>query len=87
MANQWIEHVKAYQNKHPDVSWKECMVKAKSSYKPKPKGGMAVVPVKGKRPKKVKEIVKEVVVDVVEDAVEEAVETAVKKRGRPAKKK
>jgi len=36
MANEWIEHVKAYASKNK-VSYKEAMSKAKASYKPKGK--------------------------------------------------
>lgn len=31
--NQWIQHVKAYQAKHPNLTYKECLKKAKKTYK------------------------------------------------------
>jgi hypothetical protein len=33
MANAWINHLKAYQAKHPNKSYKQCMKDAKPSYK------------------------------------------------------
>ena len=34
--NDWSTHLKAFRKAHPSLSLKECMIKAKSSYK---KGG------------------------------------------------
>jgi len=34
MTNPWISHLKKYHAAHPNLSYKEAMVKAKSSYKP-----------------------------------------------------
>jgi hypothetical protein len=34
--NSWLEHVKKYRQKHPNLSYKECLQKAKTTYK---KGG------------------------------------------------
>jgi hypothetical protein len=31
-TNPWIKHVKAYQNAHPSLSYKEAMQKARASY-------------------------------------------------------
>lgn len=31
----YMAHVKKYQRLHPSLSWKQCMIKARSSYKPK----------------------------------------------------
>ena len=32
-ANPWLQHVKAYREKHPDVPYKQVLKDAKSSYK------------------------------------------------------
>lgn len=37
--NKWIQHVKAYHKKHPNLSWNEAMKKARPSYKKVKKGG------------------------------------------------
>lgn len=34
MPNKWISHVLAYQKKHPNLSYGDCLVKARASYKP-----------------------------------------------------
>ena len=33
MPNQWIKHVKAYHAKHPKLSYKEALTRARPSYK------------------------------------------------------
>lgn len=33
--NPWLAHVKAVQKKHPNLSYKEILIKAKTSYKKK----------------------------------------------------
>jgi hypothetical protein len=33
MVNAWLKHVKAYQQEHPNKSYKQCMSDAKHSYK------------------------------------------------------
>ena len=33
--NQWLQHLLAYRKKHPKLSLKECMQKAKLTYKKK----------------------------------------------------
>ena len=35
MANAWIEHIKKFREKHPNMKYKDVLVKAKDSYKPK----------------------------------------------------
>ena len=35
MMNPWLQHVKAYQAKHPNKSYKECLKLAKATYKKK----------------------------------------------------
>jgi hypothetical protein len=37
--NAWLAHVKAYREKHPEVSYKECLQEAKKTYV---KGGVLV---------------------------------------------
>jgi hypothetical protein len=34
MTNPWLTHVSEYRKKHPNLSYKEVLVSAKSSYKP-----------------------------------------------------
>ena len=36
-TNVWIQHVKKYQEAHPNLSWKECLAESKESYTPVPK--------------------------------------------------
>ena len=41
-VNPWISHLQKYQKSHPSLTWAECMIKARSSYRPvssKAKGG------------------------------------------------
>lgn len=33
MANQWLEHVKRFQRSHPRLSYSDCMVQARKTYK------------------------------------------------------
>ena len=37
IVNKWILHVQKYRSKHPKLSYKEALIKAKKSYKPKKK--------------------------------------------------
>jgi len=39
MGNPWIEHVKKYQKKHPNLDWGQCLKQAKKSYKKRKHGG------------------------------------------------
>ena len=39
MSNPWITHLKKVRQENPSLSYKECMVKGKQSYKKKQKGG------------------------------------------------
>lgn len=40
--SSWVEHVKQYRKQNPDLSYKDCLVKAKDSYsKQPPKPGSA----------------------------------------------
>ena len=32
MPNAWIQHVKNFQSQNPSMSWRECLINAKSSY-------------------------------------------------------
>lgn len=41
--NPWLEHVKKVRKKYPKLSYKEALVKAKSTYKKKQKGGNAKI--------------------------------------------
>jgi len=60
-SNAWLEHVKKYRADNPDTSYKECLQKAKISYK---KGGSIEMtppeaePVPVKKMKKVKKVKK-----------------------------
>ena len=57
--NAWLAHVKAYREKHPEVSYKDCLKEAKKTYV---KGGVLVTnspnveggAIKSKKEKKVK---------------------------------
>jgi hypothetical protein len=40
MPNAWIQHVKNFQSQNPSMSWRECLINAKSSYVNSKKGGM-----------------------------------------------
>ena len=44
MSNPWINHLKQVRQANPKLSYKECMVKGKQSYKKKQKGGLYVSP-------------------------------------------
>ena len=44
MSNPWINHLKQVRQANPKLSYKECMVKGKLSYKKKQKGGLYVSP-------------------------------------------
>jgi hypothetical protein len=49
MPNKWIEHIRAYRNKHPSLSYKEALQKGRASYKPVAKGrGLVGGKMKGK---------------------------------------
>jgi hypothetical protein len=37
MSNSWILFLKEYREKHPELSYKECMVQAKTIYQPSKK--------------------------------------------------
>jgi len=51
--NPWLEHVAKVRSKNPKLSYKECLVKAKDSYKKKPvKKGAGLVGSKMKKVKK-----------------------------------
>ena len=39
MSNPWLNHVAKVRSANPNLSYKECLVKAKSSYKKKQAGG------------------------------------------------
>lgn len=43
MTNPWISHVKAYQQSHPNLSYREAMVAAKSTYTKKCSGQKKIV--------------------------------------------
>ena len=44
MSNPWINHLTQVRQANPKLSYKECMVKGKQSYKKKQKGGLYVSP-------------------------------------------
>ena len=44
MSNPWINHLKQVRQANPKLTYKECMVKGKQSYKKKQKGGSVYVP-------------------------------------------
>lgn len=52
MANKWIEHVKKFRAKHPKMSYKEVLQKARPSYTPVKKGSGLVGGKVKKAPKK-----------------------------------
>jgi hypothetical protein len=73
MPNKWIEHIRAYRNKHPSLSYKEALQKGRASYKPVAKG-RGLVGGKMKAPKKAPKKGKGLVGGAVK-----------RKRGRPKK--
>jgi len=82
--NPWIEHVKQFRMKHPKMSYKECLINARKTYKPKKKevkkgGKLEKKTVKKKVEKKVVEPV------VVEPVVVEPVKKEKKKRTKKEK--
>ena len=56
MSNPWITHLKKVRQENPSLSYKECMVKGKQSYKKKPKGGSVI----GDQPSHVWKLLKQV---------------------------
>jgi hypothetical protein len=42
MSNPWITHLKKVRQENPSLSYKECMIKGKQSYKKKQKGGSVI---------------------------------------------
>jgi len=42
MTNPWLTHLKQYHSAHPKLTYKEAMIEAKKTYKPK-KGGKSVM--------------------------------------------
>lgn len=64
--SDWITHCKEYQKKN-GCTYKEAMVKARASYKPKPKLSKSTQPISVKKPAKKKEDVgkPDAVVEVV----------------------